>query len=235
MSESIAAPAPAPSPRNAGSGSHSPRRQTAGLGSLAPSSATGSAASSAAPSPTAAALGQLPPPAALAVQTYGPAVAARLAADVSARARSAFPSDSGAPLMRGKLYKVHFRVYATVVYDAVATNNNNNSVNTGNAPSASATNGLHDSASAGGESSAVALGGGYSLHVCRLFKLYHSKAPYEPAGTGFDATVSKYLAHRLGNQVLAPAFVDACFAEFVPIIRDTGTFIGPDENEIFIC
>jgi hypothetical protein len=110
-------------------------------------------------------------------------------------------------LLRGKLYKVHFRVYAAVVFDAAAA--------------AAAEDG--DGGAGSGDGAAGARGGRYGVHVCRLFKLYHSKAPYEPAGTRFDATVSKYLAHRLGNQVLAPAFIDRCFAEFVPIIRDTGT------------
>lgn len=41
--------------------------------------------------------------------------------------------------------------------------------------------------------------------------------------TAFNSTISKYLAHRLGNAVLSPAFIDTVFHQFAHIIKDTGT------------
>jgi len=95
------------------------------------------------------------------------------------------PSDSGRPVNEQEQYKVHFRVYACMIYD----------INT------------HI----------------FSLFVCDMFKMYHAAAPYkfDPLVLDFSYSVSKYLACRLGADILGPAFTEKLMKQFKAIIEDT--------------
>ena len=95
---------------------------------------------------------------------------------------STFPSDSGTMLIRDRMYKVHFRVYAALYHSMDQPRK-------------------------------------YSLFMCRLFKLYHSIQPYDPMGTAFESSVSKYLGHRMGNQILSQPFIDHIMRQFIAVIR----------------